>query len=526
MVDWKRSADAAARGVERMRSVLVLAGGLGVLILALAASCVALRSPGGPASPEAAAREYFAAWGRGDFAKMSGLADHPPADFADRHRAFSRSLHVESVGFEPGRVVRAGDRASADYTVTRALSGLGEWRFHAVLRLDRRRGRWRVRWSPSTLYPSLAEGGRLTLTRLDAAPSAPVAADGRSLPAGSGVQPYLADVGDRFGDDSGGDPGWAVELDNPGRSPQRVKTFAGHAAKRVRTTLDRRLQAAADRAVGTAPAALVAVRPSTGEILAVADRLAEAKGAFLGLYPPGSTFKVVTAAALLEKGMSPSAAVDCPAVTVAAQRTVHNDGDFALGSVPLARAFAESCNTTFATLGVAAGGRALASAAAGFGFGSRFDPGVDQAYSADFPSGAAGNALAEASIGQGRVQATPLDMAVVAAAVADGTYRSPRLVAERLVGRRPESRLPSRVTSGLRAMMGDVVRYGTAARAGLPPGTHGKTGTAEYGSGGGTHAWFIGYRGDLAFAVFVERGGEGGRVAAPIAARFLSVPTR
>jgi cell division protein FtsI/penicillin-binding protein 2 len=72
-------------------------------------------------------------------------------------------------------------------------------------------------------------------------------------------------------------------------------------------------------------------------------------------------------------------------------------------------------------------------------------------------------------------------------------------------------------------MMGDVVTYGTAARARLPRGTHGKTGSAEYDSAGHSHAWFIGYRGDLAFAVFVERGGEGGRVAAPLAARFLAV---
>ena len=141
------------------------------------------------------------------------------------------------------------------------------------------------------------------------------------------------------------------------------------------------------------------------------------------------------------------------------------------------------------------------------------------AYSGDFPGDAAGNALAEASIGQGRVQATTLDMAVVAAAVADGTYRSPRLVAT--LGHRPAKRLPARVAGGLRSMMGDVVRYGTAARAHLPAGTHGKTGTAEYAAGH-THAWFIGYRGDLAFAVFVERGGEGGRVAAPLAARFLT----
>jgi hypothetical protein len=506
-----------------MRRVLVLVGGVVVLVLAAAASCVALRSPGGPTTPEEASAEYFGAWARGDLGGMRRLVDDPPADFADRHRAFSQALRVESVELLPGRPVRQGNTATVDYEVTRTLSGAGDWTFHAVLRLRRRGGTWRVRWSPATLYPSLADGGQLVLTQLDAPPSTPVAADGKALPDASSVQPYLADVGDRFGDpDSEDDPGWAVELENPGRSAQRVKVFASKAAERVRTTLDRRLQEAADRAVGSAPAALVAVRPSTGEILAVADRLAEPKGAFLGRNPPGSTFKVVTGAAVLRGGTSPGASVDCPAVTVAAQRTIHNDGDFALGSVSLARAFAESCNTTFARLGVSAGGHRLADTASAFGFGSHFDPGVP-AYSGDFPGTAEGNALAEASIGQGKVQANTLDMAVVAAAVADGTYRSPRLVAEHLIGHRPVKRLPAQVTGGLRAMMGDVVRYGTAAHAHLPAGTHGKTGTAEYDSAGHTHAWFIGYRGDVAFAVFVERGGEGSRVAAPLAARFLNV---
>jgi hypothetical protein len=499
-----------------MRSVIVLVGGVVVLVLAAAVSCVALRSPGGPATPGELARRYFQAWGEGDFARMRRLVADPPADFAERHRALSRSLHVGTVSFDPGRPILAGDTASVDYAVTRGLSGLGSWSFHAVLRLGRRHGRWRVLWSPATLYPSLAEGGQLTVVPLDAAPSEPVARNGKPLPAGSGAEPYVADIDDRYGGDDG-EPGWAVQLQNPGRSPQRLKVFGASKAKRVRTTLDLRLQAAADRAVGSAPAALVAVRPSTGEILAVADRLDEPKGAFNAMNPPGSTFKVITAAAALDHGMTPGTPVDCPAVAVAAQRTIHNDGDFTLGSVPLARAFAESCNTTFAKVGVAAGTHRLAESAAAFGFGSHFDPGV-AAFSGDFPADAEGNALAEASIGQGRVQATTLDMAVVAAAVADGTYRSPRMV----TGHRPSHRLPAKVVEGLRTMMGDVVTYGTAARAGLPAGTHGKTGTAETGDAGHTDAWFIGYRGDLAFAVFVERGGEGGHVAAPIAARFLS----
>ena len=503
-----------------MRAAVTLVGGILVMVLAVTASCAALSSRGGSSRPEDAARAYFRAWSEGDFTAMRRLVDHPPAGFADRHRELSRSLHVAEVDFVPAPIVRTGATATEDYQVTRRLAGLGTWRFRAVLRLARRDGRWRVRWSPATLYPGLVEGGALTLVQTGGGPSAPVDADGKALPAGNGADAYLAELGDRFGDD-GDDPVWSVELRTPGRPDKRLKTF-GSDAKPLRTTLDHRLQAAADRAVGPASAALVALRPSTGAVLAISDRLPSSGGALLGLYPPGSTFKVITAAAVLGHGMTPSTPVGCPGVTVAAQRTLHNHGDFALGTVPLARAFAESCNTTFATLGVSAGAGRLAGAASEFGFGSHLDPGVS-AYSGDVPEITDGNALAEASIGQGRVQATPLDMAAVAAAVDDGTYRPPRLVAASLLGHRRTRLLPAPVAAGLRSMMADVVSSGTAAHAGLPPGSHGKTGTAEYDDAGHTHAWFIGYRGDLAVAVFVPHGDDGGRVAAPLAARFLSV---
>lgn len=505
-----------------MRGVAVAAAGLITLVAGAAFSCAALRGQRGPATPEEASHAYFRAWSDGDLSAMRRLADDPPGDFADRHLALSRALRVDSVDLTPGAPVRHGDEASVDYAVTRHLAGVGKWSFRATLRLARRGGAWRVVWSPATLHPALADGGRFLLTRTEGASGAPVAADGRPLPDDSGAQPYLTDVGGRYGEDDGA-PGWTVQVRNPGRQAVPLKVFPGRGAKPVRTTIDRRAQAAADAAVGSTPAALVAIRPSTGEIVAVADRLPGHEEAFQGLYPPGSTFKVVVAAALLEGGMTPSSAADCPAVTVAGQRTIHNHGGLALGRVPLADAFAESCNTTFAKLGVAAGADRVRRSATAFGFGAHFDAGTGTAYSGDLLDPGGGNGLAEASIGQGKVQATPLAMAVAAAAVADGSYRSPRLVPARLVHGGTVRPLPSPAVAGLRSMMRAVATRGTAAHAGLPAGTAGKTGTAEYDAQGHTHAWFIGYRGDLAFAVFVLHGGDGGQVAGPVAARFLAV---
>jgi len=126
-------------------------------------------------------------------------------------------------------------------------------------------------------------------------------------------------------------------------------------------------------------------------------------------------------------------------------------------------------------------------------------------------------------IGQDRIVASPLQMAGVAAAVEDGRWRSPRLLAtdRRTAG----PRLPEREVAELRRMMRAVVDGGTgSALADLPGGPIAKSGTAEYGGGDPppTHAWFIVARDDVAAAVLVEGGRSGGEVAAPIAARFLA----
>jgi cell division protein FtsI/penicillin-binding protein 2 len=118
-----------------------------------------------------------------------------------------------------------------------------------------------------------------------------------------------------------------------------------------------------------------------------------------------------------------------------------------------------------------------------------------------------------------------MQMASVAAAVASGRWRAPALVSQPKPSSPKVKAIDPAVLAELRAFMASVPQQGgTAAGAGLPPGTLGKTGTAEFGSGNPpkTHAWFVGYRGNVAFAVVVEGGGVGGRVAAPLAAKFLN----
>jgi cell division protein FtsI/penicillin-binding protein 2 len=318
-------------------------------------------------------------------------------------------------------------------------------------------------------------------------------------------------------DGQGGEDGEATKV---------LHEFAGTDGEAVETTLDPQAQRAAEAALDPVgkPAALVAVRPSTGELVAVVSTPFEGYNrALLGRYPPGSTFKVVTAGALLAGGLRPGDPVDCPKEAKVGGRTFGNFEDEVLGRIPFSSAFAHSCNTAFVQQAAKRlDGDELVAAADRFGFGLDPSPGIP-AVTSRVPAPADKADLAAEAFGQGRVVASPLQMALVAATVADGRWRQPTLVAGEAAEADPPEPLDPKVATTLRTLMRQVVTEGTAAPAGLPGKTAGKTGTAEFGTGDPlpTHAWFIGFRGDLAFSVVVEDGGVGGRVAAPVAARFL-----
>jgi cell division protein FtsI/penicillin-binding protein 2 len=327
-----------------------------------------------------------------------------------------------------------------------------------------------------------------------------------------------------------GSPAGEVHLaGKDGATVKVLQRFPGQDGRPVQTTLDPRLQRAGERALAGVgkPSALVAVRPSTGELLAVVNAPAVYNRALLGRYPPGSTFKVVTAEALLAGGLRPGDQVDCPKQATVGGRKFGNFEDEVLGKIPFSSAFAHSCNTAF--VGLAArrlDGGELVDAAGRFGFGIQPQPGIP-AVTSRVPAPADQADLAAEAFGQGRVTASPLQMAMAAATIANGRWHAPRLVAAGGDGAGDGGQAPDALDRGvagtLRGLMRLVVTEGTARGAGLPAGTAGKTGTAEFGTGDPlpTHAWFIGFRGDLAFSVVVEDGGVGGRVAAPVAARFL-----
>ena len=312
-----------------------------------------------------------------------------------------------------------------------------------------------------------------------------------------------------------------------GTTAFEVKAVSG---KPLETTLNVGLQKLAEKALGKASggASLVAVRPSTGAVLAAANN-EDTDGqpvATAGQVQPGSTFKVVSALALLRAGLTPGSRVDCPRTIKVGGRTYENYDDYPsanLGRIDLRTAFAQSCNTAFISLRGKLGPDDLAEAAASLGVGTDYDVGFP-AYFGSVPTGGNGNARAEAIFGQGKDQVSPMAMALVAASVAGGRTVLPTLIA----GQWPEAKgtpLSKAEAARLRQLMRGVVTEGSGRRlAGLDgPDVMAKTGTAEYGgkTPPKTHAWMIAAQGDLAVAVYVADGESGSGTAGPLLEAFL-----
>jgi cell division protein FtsI/penicillin-binding protein 2 len=300
----------------------------------------------------------------------------------------------------------------------------------------------------------------------------------------------------------------------------------------LRLSLDERVQKAADAALvdlrdrSDQPSALVAVGVRTGAVLAVANSPASGMNrALLGRYVPGSTFKVVTTLALLQKGLKPTDTVACPPTATVEGRRFKNYESEQLGPVPFRTDFAKSCNTAFVGLSKRLEPADLQRTATPLGIGSEWQLGTE-AFSGTVPTNESAVDRAAAAFGQGRTEVSPLALAVATASVARGSYVPPTLVVDG--GDQPKPiALPQGPVRTLQQLMRDVVTSGTGTALRPVPGgpVHAKTGTAEFGDEKPprTRAWMVGWQNDIAFAVLVEEGTSGGTVAGPVAARFLTL---
>ena len=345
--------------------------------------------------------------------------------------------------------------------------------------------------------------------------------------------------------DISGDDFWAI---------QRVGT--NKKGNDIVLSIDSNLQRLAFRLLGNRRGAVVAMEPSTGRILAMAsnpgfdparvdaDWISLRKDpaspllnrATQGLYPPGSAFKVITAAGAINKNPGTAQRIfDAPGYITIEGRRIEDKQ--ARGKLDFAQAFARSSNFVFATLGIEQGAESLVTTARDFGIGRplTFDLTNEQGNLPD-PQGLSKLELGESAIGQGRVLVTPLRMAMVAAAIAnEGKVMAPTLVDEvrdsggtLIKSTQPRllwTAVNKRITDALTTVMTLTVNEGTGAAAAIRGvRVAGKTGSAQ-NPHGQTHAWFIGFapaeQPRVAVAVIVENAGAGGREAAPIAGEIM-----
>lgn len=328
----------------------------------------------------------------------------------------------------------------------------------------------------------------------------------------------------------------------------------------IRLTIDPEVQAAAARALGARKGAVIAIDPRSGDVLAmvsvptydpgglgtVGDALFNDPDAPLlnratqGLYPPGSTFKTVTAVAALGSGViTPETLVECPGEIVIDGFPIScRNVPQGVGTYPFRDAYTFSVNAIFAEVGVKAGWERLLRTARSFGFERPLDFTLETAASQVYAPGSELSRvlLASTAFGQGEILATPLQMALVAATIANGGQMAlPRLTLgasdknNQLV-RELEHPAATRVIDAtlartMREFMVSVVENGQAGGVTIPGvSVAGKTGTAEAGDGT-SHAWFIAFapaeEPEVAVAVVVESGGQGGVVASPVAGSVI-----
>jgi penicillin-binding protein A len=548
-----------ARRGPSTRGRRILVRGLPVVLVAGLAFFLGIRvGSSGHRADRRAALGYLSAWAHADWRAAyrllgaSSRARPPYARFAAANAAAQATATVERVVARPSAQLHDG-RVDVPVTVrTRVFGTLA-----LVASVPVHDGA--VVWAPELVFPGLRPGERLARQAVMPPRAAILARDGTPLARGpTRTSPVPAVAGQIVGQLGTPPPADRMRLRSLGYPPSALVGVSGleralegrlagmpggvlragvrvlarahpRPAPAVRSSISVRVERAAIAALAGRLGGAAAVDPRTGEILALAGV------AFSALQPPGSTFKIITSEAALQAHLV-KLTDTFPVLTGATLegRTIQNAGGESCGGT-FVQAFANSCNSVFAPLGAKVGGARLVAAAERFGFNRPL--GIRGAATSTIPpADRIGDDLAVGSsaIGQGKVQASALQMALVAATVATGGRR-PRLTL--LAGSsRPAARtVPAPVAHTIRGLMLAVVRSGTGTAAQIPGvAVAGKTGTAELrdttqptppGGAVNTDAWFVAFAPALhprvAAAVLLVQAGGGGAVAAPAARGVL-----
>ncbi|MER0446252.1 penicillin-binding transpeptidase domain-containing protein [Streptomyces sp. Edi4] len=480
---------------------------------------------------------FLQAWAKGDAAAAAALTNNQ-AVAATALGGYRDDAHIADVTITAG----APTGAVVPYTVKAQVSFEGKTAplsYSSQLTVVRGQSTFKplVDWQPAVLHPQLKTGERLVT---GGAQNPEIeAVDYKDRPLTKEKYPSLGAILDglreKYGAKVNGTAGVELQIQGNGTPARTLITLQKGSPGKLRTTLDADVQAAAETAVKRfGESSVVAVKPSTGEIRAVADNRSDKFPASLqAAIAPGSTMKIITATMIMNNGLGgANEKAECPSTVQWKGYTFHNLNDFSLTDATLTRAFARSCNTAFIKPVKPLDDKGIADTALGqtardyFGLGqNNWKIGGVSSFDGNVPP-SSGVETAASYIGQGKVQMSPLDMASVAATVVNGGFHQPILVPKDLDNRpiATAKPLPGPIADQLQQMMrAATVGEGTAVQAmAQVPGPKGaKTGSAEVDQQGKANSWFTGYGNGLAAAGLVQSGGHGGDAAGPIVAQVL-----
>ena len=483
---------------------------------------------------------FLQAWQAGDLARAARYTDHPSAAEAALV-TYRKYLHLRKLT----GTVRSGTavsvsrtRASAGYAINAtvatsdgAKAPSGTWSYHASLVAYQKRNAqvWYIAWAPDVLAPNLTSSTHLAAVKV--APEVAVVNDA----SGKDITSYqdaglttIASLLKRKAPPGQGTPGLSVEIQTASgqavQNSQAAVIAPGNVS--LATTIEAKAEAAARTAVVMHPSSsMVAIQPSTGNIVALANNAGYNDFALTAQVAPGSTMKVITSAALISSGVvSASTAVGCPATYTVQGTTYQNDNNESEpASTPFVTDFAQSCNNAFSTQWQHLSGGGLTRTAKEY-FGLNQDWNIGTGVPGSYfhvPANASGSELAQEAFGQGQLTAAPLAMASVAATVDTGTFKQPILLTG--TSQVTATALPASTDAQLKQMMRAVVTSGTAASIGFGSGVYAKTGTADVQGQQQPNSWLIAFdpAKDVAVACLVVNAGHGAQFAGPEVKAFL-----
>ncbi|GHH90615.1 penicillin-binding transpeptidase domain-containing protein [Streptomyces capillispiralis] len=477
---------------------------------------------------------FFAAWEKGQAAEAASYTDNAQAAGA-LLTGYGEEARIGKVGITPGTATGT----TVPFTVKATVTHDGKskpLRYESELTVVRGQttGRALVDWEPAVVHPDLKEGDTLVTGESARPPIEAVDRDGMVLTKEKypSLGPILDTLREKYGAKAGGTPGVELVVRHADRAADTpLLTLAEGKPGKLRTTLSAGVQDAAEKAVRRfAESSVVAVKPSTGEVLAVANHREDGfNAAFQGQVAPGSTMKIVTAAMLIDNGVtSMNGPAPCPPTATWQSQTFKNLTDMPPNEgATLANSFLRSCNTAFVKLideQPLTDASLTQEAEQRFGLGrGDWKTGI-ASFDGSVPASGGPDRAANA-IGQGQVQMNPLNIASVTATAITGAFRQPYLVSPELDGRqlRQADGLRAGTAAQLKQMMRLTATQGTGrdAMAGLRGDIGAKTGSAEVDGKATSDSWFTGFRDDVAAAAMAQQGGHGGDAAGPIVAAVL-----